>query len=240
MRLKERMELKEKISLKGKIRSKRKSDLKEKGNLKGKSGLKEKIGLIGKTTVKNVLIILWAAVFIWIWAGSCRRYLFEQACRVKIDCRGKGITAETVKDWGKQGKFVSLGIMNMAGWRVDGEREVLAISTGRAKEAQVICAFGAMELVEPAEVLCGRYGLAVEGDFCVLSEALSRQLFGSTATAGEWVQLGRDKVQVAGVVKKEEDFLIIPMKGGEAQQLAVEFKGRMGAEGKIRGILGER
>ena len=82
--------------------------------------------------------------------------------------------------------------------------------------------------------------LAAEGDFCVLSEALSRQLFGSTATAGEWVQLGRDKVQVAGGVKKEEDFLIIPMKEGEAEQLAVEFKGRVGAEEKVRGILGER
>ena len=54
------------------------------------------------------------------------------------------------------------------------------------------------------------------------------------------MQLGRDKVQVAGVVKKEEDFLIIPMKEGEAEQLAVEFKRRLGAEGKIRGILGER
>ncbi len=228
MRLKGRMGLKEKISLKEKVK------------LKGKIGLKGKIRLKGKTAVKNVLIILGAAAFIWIWAGTYRRYLFEQACRVKIDCRGKGITAETVKDWEKQGKTVSLGIMNMAGWRVAGQREVLAISTGRAKEARVICAFGAMELVEPAEVLCGRYGLAVEGDFCVLSEALSRQLFGSTATAGEWVQLGRDKVQVAGVVKKEEDFLIIPMKEGEAEQLAVEFKGRVGAEEKVRGILGER
>ena len=44
---------------------------------------------------------------------------------------------------------------------------------------------------------------------------------------------------IAGVIEKEEDFLMIPAKEGTIEQLAIEFRSRIGAKEKIKRLIEE-
>ena len=46
-------------------------------------------------------------------------YMFRMPCRMEADCRGKRVEAGTMKRWEEREEDGYLGIINMAGWRVD-------------------------------------------------------------------------------------------------------------------------
>lgn len=162
----------------------------------------------------------------------------NKECVVRVDCRGRGIGVEWMKEWedGVNGAW-GLGVKRMAGWRVEADEVVSSVGTGREKKTQVIGVYGGMELVEPVKVLCGRYGLVEEDGYCVVSEGLAEALFGSVEIAGEEVLTGEKKLVVAGVIEKGEEVLLLPVKEGELEMLAVEVRGRMGAREKVEGMM---
>lgn len=158
---------------------------------------------------------------------------------IREDCRGKGVDVERMKHWEEEEQSGSLGILRLAGWRIEEERAVFAVSTGREEMAGVIGVYGAMELVEEAKIACGRYGLAEGKGYCVLSKALARELFGGTDAAGEWVRMGKEKLFVAGVIEKDEAVLFKPIDEGELEMLAAELEGRIQAEERFVRLVGE-
>ena len=166
-------------------------------------------------------------------------YMFRMPCRMEADCRGKRVEAGTMKRWEEREEEGYLGIVNMAGWRVDEQQIVCSVSTGRRRTTKVVSVYGSMELVEKADILCGRYGLDVDGDYCVLCSGLASHLFGSTQVAGECVKVGQERFIVAGVIEKEEDMVMIPMTEGPVDQLAVFFDNRVGAEEKLERLMSE-
>lgn len=178
------------------------------------------------------MVLAIGGVILWYW-------LFHMPYRIHTDCYGRKITVETMKYWEKREENGSLGIVRIAGWRTEQQQIVSSISTARKQRTQVLCVYGSMELADPAPILCGRYGLAVEGDYCILSESLARNLFGSTEVAGECIKIRNEKMTIAGVIEKEEDFLVIPAKEGTIEQLAVEFRSRIGAKEKIKRLIEE-
>lgn len=166
-------------------------------------------------------------------------YMFHMPYRIEADCQGRGIEAGTMKNWMEREKEGYLDIVNMAGWRVDEEQIVTSVSTGRRQRAQIISVYGSMELVEVSDILCGRYGLDAESNYCVLSKDLANHLFGSVEVAGECIKLGNGRYIVAGVIEKEGDSLMIPMEEGEIEGLAVSFGCRAGAEEKMERLMSE-
>lgn len=154
------------------------------------------------------------AVF-WHWAG--------QPCILREDFRGKGVSVERIKQWEEENRDGAMGVLRLAGWRIEKEETISSESTGREERAQVIGVYGSMELVEDLEVLSGRWGMDVGGEYSVISEGLARELFGSTAVAGEWVRAGKRKFLVAGVTKKEEAVLWMPIDEGDVEMLALEM-----------------
>lgn len=171
-----------------------------------------------------------AAVF-WHWINL--------PCIMRMDCRGKGVDVETVKRWEEEEKNGSLGILRIAGWRVEEEAVVFSVSTGRRATAKMIGVYGAMELVEKAGVQCGRYGLDVEEGYCVLSEKLAGELFGSGDIAGEYVSIGQESWFVAGVIEKEGVVFLKPVREGELEMLAVEFDNKIRVKERFTGLMGE-
>lgn len=169
----------------------------------------------------------------WYW-------LFHMPCRVQADCRGQQIGVQQMERWEEGLEDGSMGIIRMAGWRTDRDQTVVSLSTGRKSRTQVICVYGSMELADPAPILAGRYGLAADKDYCVLSEELARSLFGSTDVAGEWIRTDQGKRLVAGVVELEEAVLMVPMEEGKAEQLAVEVRGRLGAQEKLNRLTEDK
>ncbi len=166
-------------------------------------------------------------------------YMFRMPCRMEADCRGKRVEAGTMKRWEEREEDGYLGIINMAGWRVDEQQIVCSVSTGRKAAAKVVSVHGSMELVEKADILFGRYGLDADGDYCVLCSGLASHLFGSTQVAGECVKVGQERFIVAGVIEKEEDMVMIPMIEGPVDHLAVFFENRVGAEEKLERLMSE-
>lgn len=183
----------------------------------------------GKKMVKKKRLMVWlviaAAVFVtgtaafWHWIG--------QPCVFREDVRGKGIYVEDIKRLEEEEKDGAMGILRIAGWRTEKEQSVFSVSTGRKERAEVIGVYGPMELMEDRKGQIGRLGLDVEGEYCVLSEKLARDLFGSTDILGEWVGMGKRKFLVVGVTKKEETVLWIPIGEGEVEMLAVEMDSRL-------------
>lgn len=189
-------------------------------------------GQKGKIFRNLVLTLITAAALangaaaVWHWINL--------PCVVRKDCRGKGIDVERIKALEEEEKDGALGILRIAGWRIEEEETVSSVSTGRKETTRIIGVYGAMELVEEAGIACGRYGLAAEEGYCVLSEALARELFGGTDVAGEWVRVGKEKLFVAGVIEKDEAVLLKPIEEGELEMVAVELDSRMGAKGRGR------
>lgn len=183
--------------------------------------------------------VLGIGVMIGVWSWGVRGWEWMNGeCVVRVDCRGRGIGVEWMKEWedGADGKW-GLGVKRMAGWRVEVDEVVSSVKTGREERTQVIGVYGVMELVEPVEVLCGRYGLVEEDGYCVVSEGLAEALFGSVEIAGEEVLAGEKKLVVAGVIEKGEEVLLLPVNEGEMEMLAVEVQGRMGAKEKVEGMM---
>lgn len=200
-----------------------------------------KMGLKYQMKRERAVSEILAAVFItgilgigiaagWYW-------LFGRPYCVGKDCRGKGINVETIRQWEEQAKDSSFGIIRMAGWRTEAEQMVVSISTGRRQRADTVSVYGSMELADRAKLLWGRFGLAVEEDYCVLSEALARNLFGSADVVGEWVKTEEGKLMVAGVIHKEDNVLMIPATEGNVEYLSVEFDSRKGAEGQLKRLM---
>ena len=180
--------------------------------------------------------LLFAGVLLVGGGGLCWYVLLCAPYRAEADCRGLGIDAETMRQQEESGRYEALGVITIAGWRIEDHQRVTSVSTGRKAAPTVMAVYGSMELVIPSSVLCGRYGLDVDGDFCVLSEGLARRLFGSTEVAGECVRTEEGIYIVSGVVRREEEFLMIPAKEGPVEELAVKARGWMGAWEALRRV----
>lgn len=146
---------------------------------------------------------------------------------LRADIRGKGVDVEWIKQQEEKQRNGAKGILRIAGWQIQKEEPVFSESTGREAKAQVIGVYGAMELVEDVKMRCGNFGLAVEGEYCVLSEKLARELFGGTDIVGEQILVGKKRLWVAGVTKKEATLLWLPIEKGELEMLALEVDGRL-------------
>ncbi|MCI8887354.1 MAG: ABC transporter permease [Hungatella sp.] len=190
-----------------------------------------------KKIIRYMLGFVLAAAVMAAAGAACWDYVCSRPCFVKMDCRGLGIDVETMKRWEKREEKGGLGIINMAGWSVGEQQLVSSVSTGRKHLSNVVLVYGSMELAVQSQILEGRCGLDVEGNFCVLSEGLARHLFGSTDVTGECVKTEKQVFLVAGVTGEEEDILMIPMESGEVEELAVVFNGRLGAKEKMRRLV---
>ena len=73
----------------------------------------------------------------------------------------------------------------------------------------------------------------------MVTEALARELLGSTWILGEPLQLGGRRMTVAGVIRSQERILLMPMEEGVIQQLAVELKGCGRARERVERMMGE-
>lgn len=181
--------------------------------------------------------ILGAGILGGTAAGVWYRMFYMPYC-VRADVRGREMDVEAMRRIEEREKNGSKGILKMAGWRIENQRVIFAVGIGRRQMAQIICVYGSMDLVEPADILSGRYGMAAEEGYCVLSESLARQLFGGVDVAGQWIEADQKKMTVAGVIETEGDILMMPAEEGEIQQIAVEVRGRMGGREKVDEMLG--
>lgn len=156
---------------------------------------------------------------------------------IKVDCRGCQVDVNVIRRWEKEERDGYLGLTGIAGWRVENQAAVRAVSTGRSKKTQVIGVCGPMDLVYPADILSGSYGLAAEDGYCVLSGELAYELFGGTDAAGEQVSMGDRVLTVAGVIDKKGIYLLHPVSEGPLEQLALQFKNGYRMKDKAKELL---
>lgn len=171
---------------------------------------------------------------IWWWAAAVGVILLlgiginlwcQRPYRITVDCRGRQINSERLKQIRDQEKEGYLGVLAITGWRTEPDTLVSCPVTGRADMTKVLSVDGPMELIFPVEILSGTYGLATGDEFCVLTSALAYELFGSTA-AGEQILYEGRRLTVAGVINKEEAYLLVPTDTGTMESLAVRFRTR--------------
>ena len=176
-----------------------------------------------------------------VW--SC---LFLAPYRLEADCAGGGVDVGQIRQWEEWAKRGAQGVTDIAGWRIEGERDVASDSTGRKRKARILGVYGNMDLVFPVETLSGSYGLTGREGSCVLSEGLADALFGSVDVVGERVcYQGANQENggwergliVAGVIKKEGEYLLIHVEEGGIDALAVEFSMGFQAREKMESYL---
>lgn len=170
-----------------------------------------------------VAVAVGVSVFLGI--GICLWY--QGPCRITMDCRGRRIDSEMLKQIRDQEKEGYLGVLAIAGWRQEPDAPISCPVTGRANMTKVLAVDGPMELIFPVEILSGTYGLATGDDFCVLTGSLAYELFGSTM-AGEQILYDGRRLTVVGVINKEDNYLLVPTDNGVMESLAVRFRTRSG------------
>lgn len=170
------------------------------------------------------------------WGLACA--MLEESDQVIVDCRGRMVDVETVRQWEKQEKDGYLGLVGIAGWRIENQAEAVDTGTGKKVRTKVTGIYGPMDMVYPAKILSGSYGLAAEDGYCVLSVGLAYELFGNTDVTGETVRYDGEILKVAGVIDKKEKYLLVPVKEGRIEQLALRFKSRWKTEDKVEELLG--
>lgn len=188
---------------------------------------------------RNIVSWFVAILLSVIAVGAAWHQLSYRPYCVYEDCRGLRLCVENMRQWEERMESKDLGVIRMAGWRIGTEQAVISISTKRKRTAHVIWVYGSMELAGSAELLWGRFGLELEKGYCVISEELARNLFGSTDAAGESVKTEDGTMMVAGVIEKEGEILMAPVADGRIEYLAVEFDSRIGAEEKVKRLLEE-
>lgn len=192
-----------------------------------------------RTIVSWFLAILLSAIAAAAGGAAVWHQLSGRPYCVYKDCRGLGLWVENMRQWEEQMEAKDLGVIRMAGWRIGTEQAITSISTKRKGTACVTWVYGSMELAGSAELLWGRFGLELDKGYCVISEELARDLFGSTDVAGESVKTEDGTMAVAGVIDKEGEILMAPAADGRIEYLAVEFDSRIGAEEKVKRLLEE-
>ncbi len=192
--------------------------------------------------------------------GLWSRY-FAEPCRVEADCRGYGIDVKQMMEWERQEREGYNGILDMAGWRVENQQTVTAVSTGRKKTSGVVAVCGSASLVYPSALLSGNCelpdarpesgdaengaetssqadGTAYRGGqsrpSCILTGELSDALFGSGDTAGELVEIGGEVLTVAGVIDRGGLCLLRAASDGAVEYAAFRMSRRYQAEEKVR------
>ena len=53
------------------------------------------------------------------------------------------------------------------------------------------------------------------------------------------MKVGKERYIVAGVVENQEDIMMVPVKDGQVERIALSFDSRMGAEEKMRQVMEE-
>lgn len=147
---------------------------------------------------------------------------------ITVDCRGYQIDVEWLNQMREQEKEGYAGILDITGYRSEPNSVVSCLSTGRTKMTSVLAVNGIMELVFQADVVSGSYGLAAGIDYCVLTKPLADALYGNGSAGGRIWYEGRPLL-VAGVIDKDESYLLIPTNEGMMESVSV----RIHTDGKI-------
>lgn len=164
--------------------------------------------------------------------------MYEKPGPTVVDCRGLNIEVETLRQWEEQEKEGYLGLVGVAGWRVENQKEVTVVATGKSLHTRVTGIYGPMSMVYPANIVSGAYGYAFGREYCVLSESLAYELFGTTDVENELVRYDGTILTVAGVIDKKEKYLLVPVTEGKVEQLSLQFKSRRNVEEKVKELLG--
>ena len=100
---------------------------------------------MGRIRLLLVLVLSAALVF---GATAFWRFWFLLPYPVAVDCQGKEIDVETVRQWEEReaGRTGALGICGIAGWTIGTEQQIVSVSTGRKGMARIMKVYGSMEL----------------------------------------------------------------------------------------------
>ncbi|MCI8660151.1 MAG: ABC transporter permease [Lachnospiraceae bacterium] len=215
------------------------------GILDEKNRIWGKLGVRGRG--RMVSWMMWLAFLMGaggMTVSGLRLTFFYTPYRVEVDCTGAGLDVETVKRWENKESLRDLGILTMAGWSVGSPEEVLSLGTKRRERAQIVKVWGNMELVFPARILSGTYGVVGKEEGCVLSKGLAEALFGSVDVAGERICFqekgeGRRELIVEGVIDKEGEYLLTFVEKGKVDFFAARFQSRFQAREKLWELLSE-
>lgn len=171
-----------------------------------------------KSMAKYVLTVaaglLLVAACIWQWQGC--------PSVITVDCRGHQIDVGWLNQTRQQEKEGYAGILDITGYRYEPNSVVSCLSTGRSEMTRVLAVNGTMELVFQADVVSGSYGLAAGMDYCVLTKPLADALYGNVSAGGRIWYEGRPLL-VAGVIDKDESYLLIPTNEGRIEHVSIRI-----------------
>lgn len=171
--------------------------------------------------------LVWAMMLMGICflLGTFLYGWYQKPFLISTDCRGYQIDSIMLQQMREQEKDGYLGVLAIAGWRTEPNAMVTAPATGRGCITRVLAVDGPMDMVFPVDILSGSYGQAVGEEFCVLTKPLAYELFGNTSAGGLIWHEG-NLLTVAGVIDKEEAWLLIPSEHGKIEELTICFQNR--------------
>ena len=172
------------------------------------------------------------------WDGFLRPL---KPCRVECDLSFRNVSMEELKALEEAQRSGTTGLSAVAAWRTETGGTVRDGVTGKEVNAGAVRVYGPFDLAFPSRVLSGSLGQAMRPGDCVLTGALSWELFGSVDTQGCELSFGGASYRVAAVIDRKEKVIFFAASKGWAQRAAFAFRSGERMEEKLEAIgFGER
>lgn len=167
------------------------------------------------------------------WAGMSK---LSKPCRAECDLSFRNVSMEELEALSKAQKGGTAGLSAVAAWRTETGGTVRDAVSGKEVNAGVIRVYGPFDLAFPSRILSGSLGQDMRPGDCVLTGALSWELFGSVDTQGCELSFGGASYRVAAVVDRKEKVIFLAAIKGWAQRAAFAFKSGERLEEKMEAI----
>ncbi len=148
----------------------------------------------------------------------------QQPRRAECDLSFRNVSMEELEALEEEQRGGPAGLAAVAAWRTETGGPVRDGVTGKEVNAGVIRVYGPFDLAFPSRVLSGSLSQNMRPGDCVLTGALSWELFGSVDTQGCELRFGGASYRVAAVVDRKEKVIFFAALKGWAQRAAFAFR----------------
>jgi len=161
----------------------------------------------------------------------------QKPYHISKDFRGYHVEVEVLETWDDKIMNQKLKILGYSGWSIYGEEVIRCVDINKHFQAPVIKIYGNPEYVLRKDILAGAFGYEIRDSYCIVSEALAQNLFGSTDIVGEKVILNDKLYSISSVIRETRPFICVSLNEGKVEYIEIVLESRRNVDKIVNALL---
>lgn len=155
-------------------------------------------------------LLLTATITVWGYGIANSQWMSEHYASVSVRFPKEGITKKVLNHALEKEQEKEQAPKEVLAWNEKDSGQVTSAYQDKEESVKIYEVFGNSEALLPMTLLCGSYLSANDSYGCILEEGAAYRLFGSTQATGSKIILDGKTYVIRGVVKTEQNIMIIP------------------------------